>query len=73
MWYIIRKRPPPTASQHEINAAWQEARSASEKRLTAPPKKISFNCKQFVPYLDKLGNDHVLEKLFLEFLQSRGK
>lgn len=71
--YIIRKCPPPTASQQEMYAAWREARAAAEKRLTAPPKKISFNRKQFAPYLDRLGSDHELEKLFLEFLQERVK
>ena len=54
-------------------AAWREARDAAEKRLTAPPKKISFNRKQFAPYLDKFGSDQEIEKLFLEFLQERAK
>lgn len=39
--------------------------------MTAPPKKISFNRKQFAPYLDDLGSDKELEALFLEFLQER--
>ena len=43
------------------------------KRLAAPPKKISFNRKQFAPYLEKLGSDKELEKLFLEFLRERVK
>ena len=37
----------------------------------APPKNISFNRKKFAPYLDKLGSDQELEKLFLEFLQEK--
>lgn len=52
---------------------WREARAAAEKRLAAPPKKISFNRKRFAPYLDRLGSDRELEKLFLEFLQERMK
>lgn len=71
--YIVRKCPPPTASYQEMYAAWCEARAAAENRLTAPPKKISFNRKRFAPYLDKLGSDRELEKLFLEFLQERMK
>lgn len=71
--HIAHKCPPPNASQQEIYAAWREARAAAEKRMTAPPKKISFNRKQFAPYLDKLGSDQDIEneKLFLEFLRER--
>ena len=43
----------------------------AEKRLSAPPKKISFDRKKFAPYLDKLGGDQEIEALFLEFLQER--
>lgn len=71
--YIVRKCPPPTASGQEMYAAWREAKAVAEKRLTAPPKKISFNRKRLAPYLDKLGSDRELEKLFLEFLQERIK
>ena len=73
MQHIVRKCPPPTAGRQNMYAAWREARDAAEKRLTAPPKKISFNRKQFAPYLDKFGSDQEIEKLFLEFLQERAK
>lgn len=68
--HIVRRYPPPTAQRQDIFGAWQEARDAAYKRLAAP-KKISFDRKQFAPYLDKLGNDQELEKLFLEFLRER--
>lgn len=71
MQHIVRKCPPPTADQQEMYAAWREARDAAVKRQAAPPKKISFNRKQFAPYLDKLGSDQEIEKLFLEFLRER--
>ena len=71
MQHITRKCPPPTASQQEMYEAWREARRMAEKRLAAPPKNITFNRKKFAPYLDKLGNDRELEKLFLEFLQEK--
>jgi len=73
MQHITRKCPPPTAPQQEMYEAWREARRAAEKRLAAPPKKITFNRKKFEPYLDKLGSDQELERLFLEFLQGRSK
>lgn len=73
MQHIVRKCPPPTADRQKMYAAWREARDIAEKRLTAPPKKISFNRKQFAPYLDKFGSDQEIEKLFLEFLQERAK
>lgn len=69
--HIIRRCPPPTADRQALYAAWREARDAALKRLAAPPKNISFKRKLFEPYLDKLGNDRELEKLFLEFLRER--
>jgi len=69
--HIIRRCPPPTAERQALYAVWREARDAALKRLTAPPKNISFKRKLFEPYLDKLGNDRELEKLFLEFLRER--
>ena len=69
--HIIRRCPPPTAQRQDVFEAWREAREADYKRLATPPKKISFNRKKFAPYLDKLGSDKELEKLFLEFLQER--
>lgn len=71
MQHIVRKCPPPTAQTQAMYAAWREARDAAEKRLAAPPRKISFNRKQFAPYLDKLGSEKELENLFLEFLRER--
>ena len=71
MQHITRKCPPPTADRQAIFAAWREARDAAEKRLMAPPRKISFDRKQFTPYLDKFGSDQEIEKLFLEFLRER--
>ena len=71
MQHISRKCPPPTADRQAVFAAWREARAAAEKRLTAPPRKISFDRKQFAPYLEKFSNDREIEKLFLEFLRER--
>ncbi len=71
MQHIVRKCPPPVADRQAIFAAWREARNAAEKRLMAPPRKISFDRKQFAPYLDKFSNDREIEKLFLEFLRER--
>ena len=71
MQHITRKCPPPVADRQAIFAAWREARDTAEKRLMAPPRKISFDRKQFAPYLDKFSNDREIEKLFLEFLQER--
>lgn len=71
MQHITRKCPPPTADRQAVFAAWREARDAAEKRLTAPPKKISFDRKRFAPYLDKFSSDQEIEKLFLEFLRER--
>ena len=69
--HITRKCPPPTAGRQDVFAAWHEARAAAEKRLTAPPRKISFDRKQFSPYLEKFSSDREIEKLFLEFLRQR--
>ncbi len=69
--HIVHHCPPPTAEKQSIFEAYREARRAAEKRLAAPPKRISFNRKKFAPYLEKLGNDQALEKLFLEFLRER--
>lgn len=71
MQHITRKCPPSTADRQAIFAAWREARDAAEKRLMAPLRKISFDRKQFAPYLDKFGSDQEIEKLFLEFLRER--
>ena len=69
--HIIHACPPPSADRQAVFAAWREARAKAEQRMMAPPKKISFERKQFQPYLDKLGSDKELERLFLEFLRER--
>ena len=69
--YIVKCCPPPTADRQAIFAAWREARATEEKRLAAPPKKITFDRKKFAPFLDKVGGDMELEALFLEFLRQR--
>ena len=61
------------ADRQIVFAAWREARAEAEKRLNAPPKKISFDRKKFAPYLDKLGSDQEIEALFLQFLRERAK
>lgn len=71
MQHIVRRCPPPIADRQDIYAAWQEARDKAAERMTAPPKKITFNRKLFAPYLDDLGSDKEIEALFLEFLQER--
>ena len=73
MQHIVRKCPPPTADRQAVYAAWREVRDAAEKRMMAPPKKISFNRKRFAPYLEGLGSDQEIEALFLEFLRERTK
>ena len=69
--HISSKCPPPTADRQAVFAAWHEARNAAEKRMMAPPRKISFDRKQFAPYLEKFSSDREIEKLFLEFLRER--
>lgn len=73
MQYIVRTCPPPAAQKQAVFAAWREARSKAEKKLTAPPKKITFDRRKFAPYLDKLGSDQEIEALFLQFLQEWAK
>ncbi|MGM9520864.1 MAG: ParB/RepB/Spo0J family partition protein [Oscillospiraceae bacterium] len=71
MRHIITKCPPPYAEKSSLYAAWREARASAEKRMSEPPRKITFDRKKFAPYLDKLGSDKELETLFLEFLRER--
>ena len=71
MKYIVRKCPPPSAERSSLVEAWNDVQRNREKRLLAPPKKITFNRKRFEPYLSKLGNEKELEELFLEFLRER--
>lgn len=73
MQHIVRQCPPPKADRQSLYAAWREARDKAIVRMTAPPKKISFNRKRFAPYLDGLGSDREIEALFLEFLQERAQ
>lgn len=69
MQHIVRQCPPPTADRQAVFEAWRETRR--EKRLTAPPRKITFDRKRFAPYLEDLDSDQELETLFLEFLRER--
>lgn len=69
MNHIRNQCPPPTADRQTVFSAWREARAEAERRKLAPPKNITFRRKQFQPYLDKLGSDEELERLFLEFLR----
>ena len=71
MKYIVRKCPPPSAEHSALVEAWNDVQRNREKRLLAPPKKITFNRRRFEPYLSKLGSDKELEELFLEFLRQR--
>lgn len=71
MQHIAKKCPAPAAERQDILAALREMEEATEKRRTAPPKKIMFTRKKFEPYLAKFGSDAELEKLFLEFLRER--
>ena len=69
--YIVRKCPPPSAEHRAIVDAWNEVQRRNELRMMEPPKKIAFDRKKFAPYIEKLGSDQELEKLFLEFLRQR--
>ena len=69
MNHITQKCPPPTADKQAIYAAWREARTAADKKRSAPSKKITFDRRKFAPYLERFGNDAELERLFLKFLQ----
>lgn len=73
MQHIVRQCPPPKAERQAMYAAWREARDKATERMMAPPKKITFNRKQFTPYLEDLSSDKEIETLFLEFLQERAK
>lgn len=69
--HIVSRCPPPTAAKQAVFNAWHESQAAADAKRAAPPKKISFDRKRFVPYLDKLGSEEKLEDLFLEFLRER--
>ena len=71
MAFIQAQCPPPAADQQAIYAAWREARAKEAQRAAAPPKKLSFDRKQFAPYLSKFKSDKEIEDLFLEFLRQR--
>lgn len=70
MKHIVSKCPPPFADCQDMYAAWREAQAKADERRAAPPKKITFNRKQFAPYLDG-RSDKEIEALFLEFLRER--
>lgn len=69
--HIVNRCPPPTAAKQAMFNAWHESQAVADAKRAAPPKKISFDRKQFAPYLDKLGSEQKLEDLFLEFLRER--
>lgn len=69
--HIMQTCPPPTADRQAMFAAYREARAMADRRMAIPPKKITFDRRKFAPYLDNIGSDAALEKLFLAFLQSR--
>ena len=71
MQYIVKKCPPPVADRQDVFQAWREAVAIEEQRKYAPPKNITFSRKAFAPYLEKLGSEAELEKMFLAFLQER--
>lgn len=71
MQHIRSECPPPSAPRHLIFAAWRAARAKAERRLQEPPKKITFERKQFAPYLDQFQSDQEIAALFLEFLKQR--
>lgn len=68
--YIASKCPPPSAKRQDMYEAWREARNRAEKHRASLPKKITFDRKQFAPYLDG-RSDKEIEALFLEFLRER--
>ena len=70
MKYIASKCPPPSAKCQDMYEAWREARNRAEKHRASLPKKITFDRKQFAPYLDG-RSDKEIEALFLEFLRER--
>ena len=69
--YIAKKCPPPKAERQDIFEAWREARVAADRRLKAPPTKISFDRKRFAPYLEQFSSEKELEDLFVAFLRER--
>ena len=46
-----------------------DARAAADKKRSAPSKKITFDRRKFAPYLEQIGSEAELEKMFLEFLK----
>lgn len=69
--HIRSECPPPSAPRYLIFAAWRAARAKAERRMREPPKKITFERKQFAPYLDQFQSDQEIAALFLEFLKQR--
>lgn len=67
--HITQKCPPPTADKQVIYVAWREARTAADKKRSAPSKKITFDRRKFAPYLEQIGSEAELEEMFLEFLK----
>lgn len=69
MNHITQKCQPPAADKQSIYAAWREARAATDKKRSAPSKKITFDRRKFAPYLEQIGSEAELEEMFLEFLK----
>ena len=67
--HITQKCPPPAADKQAIYAAWREARTAADKKHSAPSKKITFDRRKFAPYLEQIDSEAELEEMFLEFLK----
>lgn len=67
--HITQKCPPPAADKQAIYAAWREARTAADKKHSAPSKKIAFDRRKFAPYLEQIDSEAELEEMFLEFLK----
>lgn len=73
MQHIAQQCPPPKADRQALYTAWREARDKAIERMSAPPRKISFDRRNFAPYLDGLGSDKEIEALFLDFLRERAQ
>lgn len=60
--------PPPSLTKAVLDRAWNKLAATSKIEKS---KEIVFKRKLFAPYLDKLGNDQLLEELFLKFLKEQ--
>lgn len=68
--YIVQ-RCPRRADRQLIYGGMAGGQSGPRNGESAmPPKKLSFERKKFAPYIEKVGGEDALEKLFLEFLSN---